>query len=71
MSRGLFHKAMSQSGVATMPFSLHPNPAKLAKRFGEMLGCDTSNSQRMVQQMMEMDAAKLASVQLGMFDNFR
>jgi len=71
MSRGLFHKAISQSGMATLPFSLHPSPAKLARRFAEMLGCSTDNSLEMVKCLQKIDFKTLASVQLGMFDNFR
>lgn len=38
LSKGLFHKAILQSGVALSPFFLDPNPVKTTDRFLDQLG---------------------------------
>lgn len=47
-SRKLFHRGMSVSGSALNAFGLQEKAADRAKKFGEALGCDTTNSTIMI-----------------------
>lgn len=69
----MFHTipAISQSGLATMPFSFHPNPLKLTQKFAKLLDIPTGDTKEMVENLKTVSAGRLASITLGMFDNFR
>lgn len=48
MSRDLFHRGFSQSGVATNSWTLQKKALKKAKQLGESLGCFWNSSQVLV-----------------------
>uniref|UniRef100_J3S8B1 Carboxylic ester hydrolase n=1 Tax=Crotalus adamanteus TaxID=8729 RepID=J3S8B1_CROAD len=48
LSKGLFHKAISESGVAIMNLLFDAHPEKLAKKIAESISCPTSSSAEMV-----------------------
>ncbi|KAJ7312047.1 hypothetical protein JRQ81_006380, partial [Phrynocephalus forsythii] len=48
VSKGLFHKAISQSGVAILHAALETHPERLAKKIAEVAGCPASSSFEMV-----------------------
>ena len=47
-SRGLFHKAISQSGVAASTFAFNEQPREQAKIFAQQLYCPTEPAEEMV-----------------------
>lgn len=47
-SRGLFHKAISQSGTALCPWTLQIEARQKAFRLGEFLGCPTNDTDEMI-----------------------
>ncbi|KAI4457908.1 carboxylesterase [Holotrichia oblita] len=47
LSRGLFHKGVSQSGTALHPLIPQKSASQSAKQLGEMLGCPTDNSKHL------------------------
>ncbi|PSN47485.1 Esterase FE4 [Blattella germanica] len=61
MSKGLFHKAIVQSGSALSPWAArHPdNARRRAFRFGKVLGLDTDNSEELVKQLKKISARRL------------
>lgn len=48
LSRGLFSKAILQSGTAAMPGAFVENPRAQSKRFGKRVGCLTKNTTALV-----------------------
>lgn len=59
---GLFHKAISQSGLASMAWAVYPNPAKQAKRFAAQANCPTEDTREMVKCLKSRDALELVSI---------
>lgn len=61
MSKGLFHRAIAQSGTALCPWaSEDPAVARTkAFRFGETLGCKTSDSKELVEFLTKVPAQQL------------
>ncbi|XP_066492931.1 fatty acyl-CoA hydrolase precursor, medium chain-like [Tiliqua scincoides] len=53
LSKGLFHKAISESGVVLMEAFIDDHPEKLAKKIAETAGCQTSSSAEMVRCLKE------------------
>ncbi|XP_075392832.1 carboxylesterase 3-like [Tenrec ecaudatus] len=49
LAQGLFHRAIAQSGVITMPGVLNPNPLSLAQAFADSVSCSSSSSAEMLQ----------------------
>ncbi|XP_075392835.1 carboxylesterase 3-like [Tenrec ecaudatus] len=49
LAQGLFHRAIAQSGVITVPGFLNPNPLSLAKAFADSVACRSSSSAEMLQ----------------------
>ncbi|KAJ9600061.1 hypothetical protein L9F63_009642, partial [Diploptera punctata] len=49
MSKGLFHKAIAQSGSVLNPWALVTNPRERAFRLGAALGCHTTDSKKLVE----------------------
>jgi carboxylesterase type B len=49
LSAGLFHHAITQSGSAINPWALDENPRKKAFTLGEVLGCRTNDSNKLVE----------------------
>lgn len=68
---GLFHKAIAQSGLATMPWAVYPHPAKQAKRFAQQLNCPVGNTQEMVKCLKSKEAMDIVQVHREMKDNLR
>ncbi|KAF2904196.1 hypothetical protein ILUMI_01988 [Ignelater luminosus] len=48
LSRGLFHRGISQAGTALAPWAIHKAPLKEAKRLGASLHCDNSSTRELV-----------------------
>ncbi|KAF2904195.1 hypothetical protein ILUMI_01987 [Ignelater luminosus] len=48
LSKGLFHRGISQGGTALAPWAIHKTPLKEAKRLGASLGCDTSSTRELI-----------------------
>ncbi|XP_070808826.1 fatty acyl-CoA hydrolase precursor, medium chain-like isoform X1 [Pituophis catenifer annectens] len=48
LSKGLFHKAISESAVAITDVMFHAHPEKQAKKIAESISCPTSSSAEMV-----------------------
>ncbi|XP_075392833.1 carboxylesterase 3-like [Tenrec ecaudatus] len=49
LAQGLFHRAIAQSGVITMPGLVNPNPLSLAQAFADSVACSSSSSAEMLQ----------------------
>lgn len=69
LSKGLFHRAISQSGTIHSSWTLYrPGSAKKhAKRLGEMMNCPTNNSVEFVDCMRNIDAKNIIETD----DNFK
>ncbi|KAJ6666150.1 hypothetical protein lerEdw1_001054 [Lerista edwardsae] len=52
MSKGLFQRAISESGVALMEALVDAHPEKMAKKIAKTAGCQTSTSVEMVRCLM-------------------
>jgi bile salt-stimulated lipase len=61
MSRGLFHRGFSQSGVSLNSFALQDNPLGKAKHLGELVGCPTSTTFALVKCLKQRPAVHLLS----------
>ncbi|KAF2904191.1 hypothetical protein ILUMI_01983 [Ignelater luminosus] len=48
LSRGLFHRGISQGGTALVPWAIHKAPLKEARRLGASVGCDNSSTRELV-----------------------
>lgn len=51
LSRGLFHKAIAQSGSVLSPWAFQPTPLTIAQNLGRSLGVAFSNTQELVNQL--------------------
>ncbi|XP_002918450.1 carboxylesterase 3 [Ailuropoda melanoleuca] len=49
LAAGLFHRAIAQSGIITMPLILDSNPRVLAQNFADSMGCSSTSSAEMLQ----------------------
>ncbi|XP_027953213.1 carboxylesterase 3-like isoform X3 [Eumetopias jubatus] len=49
LAAGLFHRAIAQSGIVTMPTLMDSNPRVLAQSFADSLGCSSASSAEMLQ----------------------
>ncbi|XP_002694855.2 carboxylesterase 3 isoform X1 [Bos taurus] len=49
LAAGLFHRAIAQSGIITVPGLLDPNPWLLAQTLADSLACNSDSSAEMVQ----------------------
>ncbi|XP_006072140.3 carboxylesterase 3 isoform X1 [Bubalus bubalis] len=49
LAAGLFHRAIAQSGIITIPGLLDPNPWLLAQTLADSLACNSDSSAEMVQ----------------------
>ncbi|XP_076613951.1 bile salt-activated lipase-like [Chaetodon auriga] len=70
-NKGLFKRAISQSGVAFCPWAINRNPLKVAEQVAEKVGCPTDD--RMVACLKSTDAVTLTMaaprITLGTPDN--
>uniref|UniRef100_A0A1B6CZ18 Carboxylic ester hydrolase n=1 Tax=Clastoptera arizonana TaxID=38151 RepID=A0A1B6CZ18_9HEMI len=64
LSKGLFHGAISMSGVGLCPWAIHPpgNYLKLTQRVAADFGCPTGNTKDMVECLRYADAYNLTTV---------
>lgn len=67
-SRGLFHRAISQSGSAFMPWVLPPaDPLAKAKEQAEVVGCPATNSAALVRCLRGMEAKDIVKKELELW----
>lgn len=59
MSEGLFHHAISQSGSAINPWAFDEHPRKKAFTLGEVLGCKTNDSNKLVEFLRTVSVQRL------------
>lgn len=59
LSKGLFHKAISQSGTSLNHWALYDKPKEQAERFARLHGCDRNSSKEMIKCLKELDAYTL------------
>ncbi|CAL8102386.1 unnamed protein product [Orchesella dallaii] len=71
VSKGLFHRGISQSGSSLCYWSILKNSAQTARRVGELFNC-TGTSQNMVNCLRTLDAEALAPIQFNLttWNNF-
>uniref|UniRef100_H0WQ25 Carboxylic ester hydrolase n=1 Tax=Otolemur garnettii TaxID=30611 RepID=H0WQ25_OTOGA len=62
LARGLFHRAISQSGTAILKFFITPDPLKVAKKVAHLAGCDHNNTQILVECLRALSGAKVMHV---------
>ncbi|KAF2904193.1 hypothetical protein ILUMI_01985 [Ignelater luminosus] len=59
LSKGLFHRGISQGGTALAPWAIHKAPLKEAKRLGASLDCDNSSTRELIKCLKQKPAAKI------------
>ncbi|CAL8073925.1 unnamed protein product [Orchesella dallaii] len=67
-SRGLFHRAIAQSGYVTCPWSFNTKPTRVFLEYAKLLNCPTENTTTIVDCMRKMDAHKLVKPQMQYMD---
>lgn len=70
LSRGLFHRGISQSGAAMCFWANTYNASQKALKVGETFKCPTNNSEEMVDCLRKVPARYLASAQLAFIEWF-
>ncbi|KAK9872458.1 hypothetical protein WA026_017926 [Henosepilachna vigintioctopunctata] len=65
MSRGLFHRGFSSSGVVTNPDALTLIPKENAKRLAESLNCGSRNTNQMVDCLKRLPIEKLVNTSMA------
>ena len=70
LSKGLFHRAISQSGAASNPWGLIPLDRSLQnmKDVATTLNCPTDDSKAVVECLRKKDAKELATVENELFN---
>ncbi|XP_014227063.1 esterase FE4-like [Trichogramma pretiosum] len=63
MAKGLFHKAISQSGVALNTWASTPNPRSYGFKLCKILGQDLHDSREAIAFLRKIDCLKLAKMQ--------
>ncbi|XP_077288427.1 venom carboxylesterase-6-like [Arctopsyche grandis] len=67
LSKGLFHRGISQSGTVCCPWTLQTRPLEKAQFIGNQLGCPTKSSKKMIECLRNRPAASIvATVKLFM-----
>ncbi|KAF2904245.1 hypothetical protein ILUMI_01926 [Ignelater luminosus] len=59
LSRGLFHRGISQGGTALAPWALHEAPLKEAKRLAASIGCDDSSREKLISCLKRRSARQI------------
>ncbi|KAF2904197.1 hypothetical protein ILUMI_01989 [Ignelater luminosus] len=59
LSRGLFHRGISQGGTALTPWAIHKAPLEKAKRLAASIGCITSTTKELVKCLKERSARQV------------
>uniref|UniRef100_A0A2K6GB31 Carboxylesterase 4A n=1 Tax=Propithecus coquereli TaxID=379532 RepID=A0A2K6GB31_PROCO len=62
LARGLFHKAISQSGTAVLKIFITPDPLKVAKKVARLAGCNHNSTQILVACLRPLSGAKVIHV---------
>ncbi|XP_051829500.1 carboxylesterase 4A [Antechinus flavipes] len=62
LSKGLFHRAISQSGTALLKFFISYDPLKIAKRIAKVAQCETNSTQVLVQCLRSKTEAEIQKV---------
>lgn len=70
-ARGLFNRAISQSGSALNPWAYQTNPAQVARRFGERLGLRYADNAEFVEQLREVEWKDLVKAEPGFMEYVR
>ena len=61
MSRGLFRKAIAESGTALNVWSIFDDPVLQAKQYGEKMKCPTESMPAMVECLKKLDTSDIIS----------
>ncbi|XP_020031533.2 carboxylesterase 4A isoform X2 [Castor canadensis] len=62
LARGLFHKAISQSGTALLKVFITHDPQKVAKKVAHLAGCNHNSTRIMVDCMRDLSGAQVMRV---------
>ncbi|KRT86636.1 hydrolase, partial [Oryctes borbonicus] len=62
LSRGLFHRGISQSGTAINPWALQEASLDKAKRLAALMGCPTTNSKEIIKCLKLRNGNQIAEV---------
>uniref|UniRef100_A0A8C0ZRC3 Carboxylic ester hydrolase n=1 Tax=Castor canadensis TaxID=51338 RepID=A0A8C0ZRC3_CASCN len=65
MASGLFHRAISQSGVITIPGILESNPWPKVQSFADSLACSSDSPAELVQCLRQKDGEELIRTKMG------
>lgn len=68
MSKGLFHQAILQSGVAVAPFALQTKPRENAEEIGDKLGLEFNSTESLIQQLRKVDYRKILQAERGLLN---
>nr|XP_060643796.1 fatty acyl-CoA hydrolase precursor, medium chain-like isoform X2 [Anolis sagrei ordinatus] len=66
LSKGLFHRAISESGVAATDILIDPHPEKLAKKIAKTAGCQAFSSPEMLRCLKAKTAEEILETTLKM-----
>lgn len=61
ISLGLFHKGLSQSGTALLPWALIENPLEKAQAVANSLNCTTHSTKLMIECLKQIDGKTLVN----------
>lgn len=64
-TKGLFHRAIAQSGSTLCPWALQKNPARIAFEIGVSSGIVTTSTKELVERLRQTDLSRLKLTQLG------
>ncbi|XP_049643374.1 carboxylesterase 4A [Suncus etruscus] len=62
LARGLFHRAISQSGTALVDTFITPDPLKVAKKIAQLAGCQHNNTQVLVSCLRDLSGHQLMRI---------
>ncbi|XP_058812191.1 juvenile hormone esterase [Topomyia yanbarensis] len=61
LAKGLFHRAIAQSGTALNPWAIARSPKERAFRLGEQLGCFTNNTDELLSYLRKASPQKIVN----------
>lgn len=64
-TKGLFHRAIAQSGSTLCPWALSKDPARVAFEVGVSSGIITTSTKELVERLRTTDLSRLKWTQLG------
>ncbi|XP_040109350.1 carboxylesterase 4A isoform X3 [Oryx dammah] len=62
LARGLFHRAISQSGTAVFQIFITPDPLKVAKKIAQLAGCNHNSTKILVDCLRTLSGAEVMRV---------